>query len=145
MAEKTAKTIQIAVGLDGSESSWKAFSEALELAQHKSVPLHIISIQESVEASYNASEVLASEHTAHEKLEKLQIKARLKAENEGVAVVSAIASGNSAQAMVEYVKEHEINLLVVGDTGHSSIWGALLGTTAEKIVRQAPCSVMIVR
>ena len=135
----------IAVGLDGSNSAWKAFEEAIQVSLQKKARLHIVSIQESIDASYSASEVLASEQTAQEKLERIQIKARLHAEDAGLKVETAIASGGSATALVDYVKDKRINLLVVGDTGHSSIWGALLGTTAEKIVRHAPCSVLVVR
>lgn len=135
----------VAVGLDGSDASWKAFDEALAQSKQKDAQLHVISVQEHIDASYSASEVLAAERTAHENLERLQAKARTKAEEEGLRVSVAIVTGSSSGAMVDYVKKHSINLLVVGDTGHSSIWGALLGNTADKIVRSAPCSVLIVR
>jgi len=137
--------IQIAVGLDGSERSWKAFQEALEFSRLKDAQLHLVSVQESVEASYSASEVLASEQTAHDKLEKVHQKAKNQAQACGVTPIGAILTGHTVNAMVEYVKQHKIKLLLLGDIGHLSIWGALLGTSAEKIVRNAPCSVMIVR
>jgi nucleotide-binding universal stress UspA family protein len=135
----------IAVGLDGSDSSWKAFSEAVLQAKLRKAILHVVSIQEEIEASYSANEILAAENTERHKLERLQIKARLNADTEGVVSVTAIAIGHSANAMIDYVKKNTINLLVIGDTGHSSIWGALLGTSAERIVRGAPCCVLVVR
>ncbi|MFI6408654.1 universal stress protein [Streptomyces sp. NPDC050548] len=37
-------------------------------------------------------------------------------------------------------------LLALGSgSGHSSVWGRLLGSTAEKASGHAPCSVLIVR
>lgn len=135
----------IAVGLDDSIRSWKAFQEAMLLAKRKNASLHIVSIQEAIEASYSAGEVLAAEKTSREKLESAQIKARLIAQDEGLSVKTSIVSGNSAAALVDYVKKNDISLLVAGDTGHSSIWGVLIGNTAEKLVRDCPCSVMIVR
>lgn len=135
----------IAVGLDDSIRSWKAFQEAMLLAKRKNASLHIVSIQEAIEASYSAGEVLAAEKTSREKLESAQIKARLMAQDEGLSVKTSIVSGNSAAALVDYVKKNDISLLVAGDTGHSSIWGVLIGNTAEKLVRDCPCSVMIVR
>lgn len=143
MVEKSKYVV--AVGLDGSDSSWKALNEALQLARTKQADLHIVSIQESVEASYSASEVLAADKTSKEKLEKAQIKARMMAESEGVSATTEIATGSFTHVMVDYVKHHHVDLLVIGDTGHSSIWGALIGTNAEKIVRHAQCSVLIVR
>lgn len=145
MVNDAAKEFLIAVGLDGSEASWKALNEALQQAQLKHATLHVVSIQETAEASYSATEVLAADKTSHEKLERVQIKARMMAEGQGVKVDTAIVTGSSADALVAYVKKFKVDLLVVGDTGHSSIWGALLGTTAEKIVRNARCSVLIVR
>ena len=135
----------IAVGLDDSTSSWKALGEAIQLAASKKAVLHVVSIQEEADASYSASEVLAVDKTSRERLEKAQNKARAMAEDHSVSIVSEIATGSSTAAMVDYVKTHRVDLLVIGETGHSSIWGALLGTNAEKIVRQAKCSVMIVR
>lgn len=135
----------IAVGLDDSEASWLALEEAIELSRQDQSILHIVSIQESTEASYNAAEVLASEKTSRQKLEHAQRNARKLAEDKGIMVETAISPGSSTSVLVQYVKQHNIDLLVIGETGHSSVWGSLLGTTAEKIVRQAPCSVLVVR
>lgn len=136
---------KIAVGLDGSDSSWKALEEAVKQAAAKVAELHIVSIQESVDAAYSASEVLAADKTSREKLERVQIKAKTLAENAGVKVFAEITTGSSTTAMVDFVKKNSMDMLIIGDTGHSSIWGALLGTNAEKIVRNARCSVLIVR
>src|SRR4029450_4876595 len=135
----------IAVGLDGSEPSWKALKEASWLAKHHSAELLVISIQESIEASYSASEVLAAEKTARNALEAVQAEAQFLAETEGVQVATCILTGSPTGGLAECVKQNGVDLLVIGDKGHSSIWGALIGTTAEKIVRVAPCSVLVVR
>ncbi|MBX9953121.1 MAG: universal stress protein [Candidatus Obscuribacterales bacterium] len=145
MTDNNARIYVVAVGLDDSASSWKAFGEALQFASVKKAELHIVSIQETADASYSASEVLATDKTSREKLEKAQNKASIMAEEAGITATTEIVAGSSTAAMVDYVKTHDIDLLVIGDTGHSSIWGALLGTNAEKIVRHAKCSVMVVR
>src|SRR5262245_16196962 len=124
----------VAVGLDGSDSSWKALKEASWLAKHHGAELLVISIQEPVEASYSASEVLAAEKTARDSLEAVQAEAQFLAENDNVQVATCILTGNPVKLLAECIKENNVDLLVIGDTGHSSIWGALLGTTAEKIV-----------
>jgi len=135
----------IAVGLDGSDSSWKALEEAICQTLQKKASLHVVSIQEISEASYSAQEVLSIEKTSKEKLESMHLTARKQLEKNGLKATMAIVSGLAANALAEYVGKHNIDLLVVGETGHSSIWGALLGTTAERIVRHARCSVLIVR
>lgn len=145
MAESQGNNYVVAVGLDGSDSSWKALEESIQQAKLKAALLHIVSIQETADASYSASEVLAVEKTSRVKLERAQLKARERAEEQGVRVVTEIVAGSSALAMIDYVKTHRVDLLLVGDTGHSSIWGALIGTNVEKIVRNAHCSVLVVR
>lgn len=140
-----ASKYRIAIGLDGSAASWTALEEAIALTIQKHALLYMVSIQEETEASYSATEILDLEKTSREQLEKVQLKARMLAETSGIQVSTAIVTGSSANAMVAFVKKNNVDLLVVGDTGHSSLWGALLGNTADKIVRHAPCSVLIVR
>lgn len=135
----------VAVGLDGSASSWKSFEEAVFIAKHKQAVLHIVSIHETTDASYSANEVLAAAKTERDNLEKIQTKARGKAEEEGLTVVTTILKGQFSATILDYLKKKKIDLLVLGDVGHSSIWGALLGTNVDKIVRNAPCSVLIAR
>lgn len=143
--DKKEKTYSIAVGLDGSNNSWKAFEEAISQALLKKALLHVVSIHEMAEASYSANEVLEVEKTTLDKLQTIQIAAGKQVEKHGLKATMAIVCGSSSGALADYVKKNNIDLLVVGDKGHSSIWGALLGTTAEKIVRHAGCSVLIVR
>ncbi len=54
-------------------------------------------------------------------------------------------AGQPAQAIVRYAHEHGFDLITVGHSGHSGIWGSFLGTTADKAMRHAHCSVMVVR
>ena len=67
------------------------------------------------------------------------------AEKFGVDVNPEKRFGHPAQALVHYVKESHIDLLVIGHTGHSKLWGTFLGTTADKVVRHAESSVLVVR
>jgi nucleotide-binding universal stress UspA family protein len=38
---------------------------------------------------------------------------------------------------------HQADLLVLGRSGHSQIWGRFMGTTAERVARHVECSVLI--
>jgi nucleotide-binding universal stress UspA family protein len=63
----------------------------------------------------------------------------------GVLVETEVLLGHPAQQIVQAAQEHHVDLIVVGHSGHSGVWGMFLGTTAEKVSRHAPCSVLIVR
>jgi len=53
--------------------------------------------------------------------------------------------GHAGQVLPHYALEVGADLLIIGHSGHSGIWGRLLGTTADKVVDHAPCSVLVVR
>jgi len=56
-----------------------------------------------------------------------------------------VRPGHPAKAIVEVAKEGKFDLSLMGHSGLSEVWTRLLGTTAEKVSRHAPCSVLIVR
>jgi universal stress protein A len=47
--------------------------------------------------------------------------------------------------VVSFAKEEGIDLIIVATHGHTGVEHVLFGSTAEKIVRKAPCPVLIVR
>ena len=57
----------------------------------------------------------------------------------------AVARGDAAMEIVDYAAEHEIDLIVVGTKGRSSIADILLGSVANKVVHKAKCPVVTVR
>lgn len=53
--------------------------------------------------------------------------------------------GHAAQNIVALAWQEEADLLVLGHSGHSGVWGRFMGSTADKIVRHAPCAVLVAR
>jgi nucleotide-binding universal stress UspA family protein len=60
----------------------------------------------------------------------------------GVKVAKAV--GEPALEIVAFAKEGHFDLLVVGTHGRTGLRHALLGSTAERVVRRAPCPVLTV-
>ena len=56
-----------------------------------------------------------------------------------------VARGEPADAIVRFAQERDIDLIVMGTHGRSGLQHVFLGSVAEKVVRQAPCPVLIVR
>jgi nucleotide-binding universal stress UspA family protein len=52
--------------------------------------------------------------------------------------------GKDYEQILDYAKEMNIDLIVLGRQGHGSIQDALFGKVSEKIVRKAHCAVMVV-
>ncbi|HAA05338.1 MAG TPA: universal stress protein [Syntrophobacteraceae bacterium] len=56
-----------------------------------------------------------------------------------------ILSGYPATEVVELAKEKNIDLIIMGCHGLTGIAHVLFGSTADRVVRKAPCSVLTVR
>jgi universal stress protein A len=52
---------------------------------------------------------------------------------------------NPAKEIIDYAKAHAIDLIVVGATGRGALNRMIMGSVADKVVRQAPCPVLAVR
>jgi len=63
----------------------------------------------------------------------------------GFEASGAVIEGYPRTAIVEYAKEWGADMLILGSHGHSSLTNLLLGSVASHVVRNATCSVEIVR
>lgn len=58
---------------------------------------------------------------------------------------AALLKGAPAEAIVQWAREHPCDLIVVATHGRSGLKRMVLGSVAEKVVRTAPCSVLVAR
>jgi nucleotide-binding universal stress UspA family protein len=56
-----------------------------------------------------------------------------------------LTSNAPAGLIVQYAKNQQIDLIVMGTHGRKAIEHFLMGSVAEKVVRTAPCPVLTVR
>jgi universal stress protein A len=62
----------------------------------------------------------------------------------GRKVVRVVRSGVPVVEIIEYAKEQEVDIIVVGTHGRTGLSHVLLGSVAEKVIRKAPCPVLAV-
>lgn len=68
------------------------------------------------------------------------------AERRGVTRISTeLVRGEAAHEIVELAKRGEFDLIVIGTHGRTGLKHVFLGSVAEKVVRHAPCPVLVVR
>ena len=60
-------------------------------------------------------------------------------------VVTSVRWGSPVEAIVDYAKEQAIDLIVIATHGRTGLSHVLLGSVAERIVREAPCPVLTIR
>jgi nucleotide-binding universal stress UspA family protein len=137
---------KILLAYDGSEGANKALKVALELAQVHQGMIWALGVEENLpHVVASVGEFQESKEQADAKFHKLLDAARTQAEKAGVELKTIRRAGHPAQTIVNVAREGEFDLILVGHSGLSGVWAAFLGTTAEKVSRHAPCSVLIVR
>ena len=61
------------------------------------------------------------------------------------APVTKVLSGKPFAEIIAYAREVDVDLIVLATHGRGGLSHVLMGSTAEKVVRKAPCPVLTVR
>lgn len=147
--ERTAPVIgikKIMVPLDLSQHAQKALKYAIRLAQQFNAEIELAHVITPlgyegliVPSALQQVETELRQH-ARQELEKLvgmeeQYRIRLKA---------SVLFGDPAHEIAQLARDHRTDLILVTTHGRSGLTHALLGSAAERVVRHAPCPVMVV-
>ena len=62
-----------------------------------------------------------------------------------VNLETRLLEGDPSRELTRLAKEEQADLLVMGSTGVSGLAETVFGSTAQKMVRKAPCSVLVAR
>lgn len=132
----------ILVAVDFDETSDVALIYARSLASNFGAQLHMIHVMQNLFLRPMANDPSAIEEGIGRRLAD-----RLTAEERQTlrAVPVLRKSDAPAEEIVKYATEEQIDLLVIGTHGRSGVAHMLMGSVAEKVVRTAPCPVLIVR
>ncbi len=136
---------------DFSRCANQALSRALNLAREFDAELHMLhAVVLHEDDPYQPAHHLADVEAVKEHLKRTaldQMDSLLKAYSpEGVKVRKAQERGISvAPVILEYARDHEIDLIVMGTHGRRGLGHLLLGSVAEEVVRLAACPVLTVR
>jgi nucleotide-binding universal stress UspA family protein len=136
---------RIACTTDLSDVSRSAFPLAAELANTLKAELILLHVIDSRFDSFPYIEAVARPSRQHlrERAEKL-----LGEWSRGLGagrVSTHVAEGVPHERIEAFVRDHNIDLLVIATHGHGGVAHALLGSTAERVVRTVPCPVLSVR
>jgi len=135
----------ILVPTDGSAASEGAVDHAIELAKQYDATLHALYVVDT--GAYSSMEVgsdiviEALQEEGNQAVERVASEA----DDAGIRVETSVRTGIAHRAIVEYVSEEAIDLVVMGTHGRTGVGRFLLGSVAEKVVRTADAPVMTVR
>ena len=130
---------------DGSEHAFRALAVALAIAKQNNSDLHMVSVEEIDYMPEFIEEVREETGRAARRFHKVLQRARATAEDSHVNLSTHVIAGHPVRDIVELAKELEVELLVIGATGHSALYERLIGSRADRIVQLAHCPVLVVK
>ena len=141
---------KILVPCDFSKQAINAYRSALDIAAASKGTIHLLNIVELpvlhdtvLMPVLNFEEELLKE--LKQKSESQYKKLVTKYSAGEVKVVFSVRYGGVVKMIQDYIQENSIDLVIVGSHGASGIREFLIGSNAEKIVRNSPVPVLVLK
>ncbi len=142
----------IAFCTDFSNHADEAFTVAKDLAWHYGATLHIVHVM----VNFSVSPPLHTTYMPIEYdpkfVEEVTVAATEAIQSRYIANLKEkqphqvhLLSGYSSTEILRLAKEIPLDLIVMGSHGLTGLAHVLFGSTADRVVRRAPCSVLTVR
>jgi nucleotide-binding universal stress UspA family protein len=142
---------KVLVATDFSEPSDAALLYGRELATRFGATLHVLHVAQNVYLStLGADNYVAMapglqqqiEDDARRSLHELLVDT----DSSGPPTIAAILTSSSpAMTIVDYARDHDVDIIVMGTHGRGALGHLVMGSVAERVVRLAPCPVLTVR
>lgn len=138
---------KILVPTDGSEYTREAIKKALTLAKMLNaevIGLYVVDLSPVFPISPDETMFPMLEFLRNEGDDVLK-DLKKQGEEIGIKIKLVKKEGIPADEIIKTAKEEDVDLIVIGTLGRSALEKLLLGSVAEKVIRHAPCPVLVVR
>lgn len=132
----------IVLGFDHSAGADRALTVALDLAAGLGEPL--VLVYGAAPPGVRGEEFRAHEDAVVELGRQATAYAVERAREVGVDAEVEVVRERPAQALLDAAARHDARMVVVGSAGEGPIRGALLGSTAYRVLHQSQCPVLVV-
>ena len=139
---------KILLPTDGSKFAENAEKHALFLAEASGAEIMALSVVEtsfsiglpSDDTVFHINQLLKKETEKNlEKVEKMKEEC-----NSDVKITLKVDEGSPADVILDTIEKEDIDLVVMGSSGKSGFDRFIMGSVAEKVVKAAECSVLVV-
>ena len=129
----------VPIATDGTPQAGTAASQAIEFA-HTFETLHALFVIDSTLARTDATRE-PFKQTGERTLNEIEAEAAEK----DVSVTTTAEEGTPAQVILDHAETRGIDLIMLGGKTKSTAERFFIGNSAEKVVRHAPMSVLMMR
>jgi nucleotide-binding universal stress UspA family protein len=135
---------------DFSESSHRVIEQAIRVAQQDGASLRLVHVFSPPRKGANYVPRPSPEDQQHHSdslSERMQVALQpFESEIRALQVeTNVVDSVRESDGIVQFMADSAADLVVVGTRGRTGMRAILLGTVAERIVRESPCSVLAVK
>ena len=132
----------VIVGTDFSKGSYVALEIAVDIANKLQTNIRLLWIKKEKKL-LSGEQLETTEHLAEEKLQQLCDKHQ--PDMKHGKIEWAILSGKVANCIAEEARNEEAPMIVIGTNGASGFEKYWMGSTAVRIVQEAPCPTLTIR
>lgn len=138
----TGKEVKLMVGLhfdEKVEDHNNALNQELlqisaGLADKQTTEMHLVNVIDKPDAKLSQQRLSAIESLANESVNTPSYE-----------IMSEVLEGNVTTMLPTYAKQQAVDLLIMGMLSRTGLRGFFIGNTAEKIIDDMPCSVLVVK
>ena len=137
---------RILFATDFSRWARRAEDYACALACSWKATLTVLSVAEfppGLNPDYTVNQQYLADLLKNASSQLVDLKSR--AERRGIAITTRVATGIPSEEVITVARAEDSDLIVVGTRGKTGLAHVLLGSTAERVIRGAPCPVLTVR
>lgn len=140
---------KVLVPIDFSDYSKSALKYAVSFCKHFNADIILIYVIEPViyPPDFSMGQIaIPSVNTEWDERAKEELDKLAKSDiTKGAHVKTIIKTGKPFIEIIETAAELDVDLIIIATHGHSGVEHILFGSTAEKVVRKAPCPVLTLR
>jgi universal stress protein A len=140
---------KILVPVDFSETSKKAFQYALKFAEQFDCEITLLNVVEPISPMVGAPLAVESFSVAKDEFSvaerNLAALATESHTNGANSVNWSVRIGHAPNEITKAAKDLDVDLIIISTHGYTSWRHLCIGSTAERVVRTAPCPVLVVR
>jgi universal stress protein E len=140
---------KVVAGVDFSEQSREAVAQALRVAAQDNSQVHFLHVFTGSWGRYalvpDAWEVDEENATQYRHALEQRLREFVGETAGRTARFAVIEAANHGHGIAEYARRVGADLVVLGTKGRSNLGYVLLGSTVERLLREIPCSALVVR
>src|SRR5262245_62087255 len=130
---------------DFSPSAERACQQGFVLAAREEAHIFLLHVLGRSTLAFGDTPLTMRTQLEHEICAEAEQRLKVLAASRTVPVETLVVWGNPAAAICRITKERVIDLIVMSTHGRTGLAHLFIGSVAERVVRHAPCSVLIIR